>query len=72
MFALASTSSLGLKRPDSCLGVFNANLFNEVLVANRECRTAILKVASEGLANIVFNVDNFESEYFMVSMEDVD
>ena len=51
---------------------FNADLFKEVLVANRECRTATLKVASEGLAKIVFNVDNFESEYFMVSMEDVD
>ena len=51
---------------------FNANLFKEVLVANRECRTATLKVANEGLAKIVFNVDNFESEYFMVSMEDVD
>ena len=30
------------------------------------------KVANEGLSKIVFNVDNFESEYFMVSMEDVD
>ena len=51
---------------------FNADLFKEVLVANRECRTATLKVANEGLSKIVFNVDNFESEYFMVSMEDVD
>ena len=47
-------------------------MIKKVLVANRECRTATLKVASEGLAKIVFNVDNFESEYFMVSMEDVD
>ena len=51
---------------------FNADLFKEVLLANRECRTATLEVSNEGLAKIVFNVDDFETEYFAVSMEDVD
>jgi len=51
---------------------FNADLFKEVLLANRECKTASLEVSNEGLAKIIFNVDDFESEYFLVSMEDVD
>ena len=28
---------------------FNANLFKEVLVANRECSSAVLEVSTEGL-----------------------
>ena len=50
---------------------FNADLFKEVLLANRECKTASLEVSNEGLAKLVFNVDDFETEYFLVSMEDV-
>ena len=33
---------------------FNANLFKEVLVANRECSSAILEVSTEGLARVNF------------------
>ena len=51
---------------------FNANLFKEVLVANRECSSAILEVSTEGLAKVNFKVDDYDSTYFIVAMQDVD
>ena len=52
--------------------IFNANLFKEVLVANRECSSAVLNVSTEGLAKVNFKVDDYDSEYFIVAMQDVD
>ena len=51
---------------------FNANLFKEVLVSNRECTSAILEVSTEGLARVNFKIDDFDSTYYIVSMQDVD
>ena len=51
---------------------FNANLFKEVLVANRECKSAVLEVSNEGLARVNFKVDDYDSTYFIVAMQDVD
>jgi len=51
---------------------FNANLFKEVLVANRECSSAILEVSNEGLARVNFKIDDFDSTYYIVAMQDVD
>ena len=51
---------------------FNANLFKEVLVANKECSSAILEVSTEGLAKVNFKVDDYDSTYFIVAMQDVD
>ena len=51
---------------------FNANLFKEVLVANRECSSAILEVSTEGLAKVNFKIDDFDSTYYIVAMQDVD
>ena len=51
---------------------FNANLFKEVLVANRECTSAVLEVSTEGLANVNFKVDDYDSTYYVVAMQDVD
>ena len=51
---------------------FNANLFKEVLVANRECTSAVLEVSNEGLAKVNFKVDDYDSTYFIVAMQDVD
>jgi len=51
---------------------FNANLFKEVLVANRECSSAVLEVSTEGLAKVNFKVDDFDSTYYIVAMQDVD
>ena len=51
---------------------FNANLFKEVLVANRECSSAVLEVSTEGLARVNFKVDDYDSTYYIVAMQDVD
>jgi hypothetical protein len=51
---------------------FNANLFKEVLIANRECSSAVLEVSTEGLARVNFKVDDFDSTYYVVAMQDVD
>jgi len=51
---------------------FNANLFKEMLVANKECKSAILEVSNEGLAKVNFKVDDYDSTYYIVAMTDVD
>ena len=51
---------------------FNANIFKEVLSANKECESATLEVSSEGLSRITFKVDDYESTYYLVSVQDVD
>ena len=62
------TTSSNLEKPIS----FNANLFKEVLVANRECTSAVLEVSNEGLAKVNFKVDDYDSTYYVVAMQDVD
>ena len=51
---------------------FNANLFKEMLTANKECKSAVLEVSNEGLARINFKVDDYDVTYYMVAMQDVD
>ena len=51
---------------------FNANLFKEVLVANRECTSAVLEVSTEGLAKVNFKIDDYDATYYVVAMQDVD
>ena len=46
---------------------FNADLFKEVLMANKECTSAVLEVSTEGLAKINFKIDDFDSTYYIVS-----
>jgi len=50
---------------------FNANLFKEVLLANRECTSAVLEVSNEGLARVNFKVDDYDSTYYIVAMQRV-
>ena len=50
---------------------FNANLFKDVLEANKECEAAVLEVSSEGLARITFNVSDYESTYYLVKVQNV-
>ena len=51
---------------------FNANLFKDVLVANKECSSATLEVSNEGLARINFKVDDYDSTYHIVATQGVD
>tara|TARA_Y100000590_G_scaffold320615_1_gene362987 strand:- start:268 stop:996 length:729 start_codon:yes stop_codon:yes gene_type:complete len=50
---------------------FNANLFKEVLVANKECTSAVLEVSNEGLARVNFKVDDYDSTYYVVATSEV-
>ena len=51
---------------------FNANLFKDVLAANRECTSATLEVSNAGLARINFKVDDYDSTYYVVATQGVD
>ena len=51
---------------------FNANIFKEILVANKECTSAVLEVSNEGLAKVNFKIDDYDSTYHIVAMQDVD
>jgi len=51
---------------------FNANLFKDVLVANKECESATLEVSEKGLAKINFKVDQYDVTYYLVAVQDVD
>ena len=50
---------------------FNANLFRDVLVANKECESATLVVSSQGLARIKFKIDEYDATYYLVAETDV-
>ena len=51
---------------------FNANLFKDVLVANKECETATLEVSEKGLSKINFKVDQYDVTYYLVAVQEVD
>tara|TARA_X000001382_G_scaffold106231_1_gene81593 strand:- start:1451 stop:2176 length:726 start_codon:yes stop_codon:yes gene_type:complete len=46
---------------------FDANLFKEVLSANKECESATLFVSSEGLSKITFEIDKYSATYYLVA-----
>ena len=50
---------------------FNANLFRDVLVANKECESATLEVSSQGSARINFKIDEYDATYYLVADTDV-
>ena len=43
-----------------------------MLVANKECKSAVLEVSYEGLSKVIFKVDDYDSTYYIVAMSDVD
>ena len=51
---------------------FNANLFRDVLVSNKECTSATLEVSNDGLARINFKIDDYDSTYYIVATQGVD
>ena len=51
---------------------FNANIFKEVLTANKECESATFEVSSEGLSKITFKIDDYTVTYWLVAVTDVD
>jgi hypothetical protein len=51
---------------------FNADLFRDVLAANKECSSAILEVSNDGLLRVNFKVDDYDSTYYLVAVQGVD
>ena len=51
---------------------FNGDWFKEILVANKECSSAVFEISNEGLARINFKVDDFDSTYYLVASQDND
>ena len=51
---------------------FNADLFRDVLSANKECTSAVLEVSNDGLLRINFKVDDYDSTYYLVAIQGVD
>jgi hypothetical protein len=48
---------------------FSATYLKEILVANREASDATLKISSQGLSHIHFEIDNYESNYYLVEIQ---
>ena len=51
---------------------FNANLFRDVLSANKECTSAVLEVSNDGLLRVNFKVDDYDSTYYLVATQGID
>ena len=51
---------------------FNAEYFSSILVANKECESAVLQVSSQGLAKIIFKIDDYTATYWLVATSEVD
>ena len=51
---------------------FNANLFRDVLSANKECTSAVLEVSNDGLLRVNFKVDDYNSIYYLVATQGID
>ena len=50
---------------------FNASMFASILNANKECNKAVLKVSSQGISTISFEIDDYSAEYFLVASQQV-
>ena len=48
---------------------FSATYLKEILVANKEASDATLQISSQGLSHIHFEIDNYESNYFLVEIQ---
>ena len=48
---------------------FSANFLKEILVANKEAKDATLKISSQGLSHISFEVDDYKSDYYLVQIQ---
>jgi hypothetical protein len=48
---------------------FSATYLKEILVANREATDATLKISSQGLSHIHFEVDSYEANYYLVEIQ---
>lgn len=48
---------------------FSAKYFREILASNKDLNGGTMLVSSEGLAKVEFDIDDYESRYFLVKLE---
>ena len=48
---------------------FSADFLKEILNANKDASSASMKISTQGLANLKFDVDNYTSEYYLVEVQ---
>ena len=70
----ANSNRISLKAQSGAVSItdsvtFNANLFKEVLSANKECSKAELQISNQGLAYVQFKVDDFVAKYWLVQQQ---
>ena len=49
---------------------FNGDIFKEILLANKECSSATFEISNDGIARINFKVDDYDSTYYVVAMQE--
>tara|TARA_B100000579_G_C22785788_1_gene831796 strand:- start:407 stop:1126 length:720 start_codon:yes stop_codon:yes gene_type:complete len=49
---------------------FNGDMFKEILLANKECSSATFEISNDGIARINFKVDDYDSTYYVVAMQE--
>ena len=49
---------------------FNGDTFKEILLANKECSSATFEISNDGIARINFQVDDYNSTYYIVAMQE--
>lgn len=68
---LAVKTLNGLDKVSKVLN-FNADYLKEILSANSDCDSAILKVSDAGLSTVSFSNNDIDSTYYMVEIKSVD
>lgn len=48
---------------------FSSTYLKEILVANKDTDTAKLKISTDGLSHVEFNIDNYTSSYYLVELK---
>lgn len=48
---------------------FSADFLKEILNANKDASSASMKISTQGLATLKFDVDNYTSEYYLVQLQ---
>ena len=48
---------------------FSAKYLKEILTANKEATSVVLKVSTQGLAHVEFKIDDFTAKYYLVEQQ---
>jgi DNA polymerase III sliding clamp (beta) subunit (PCNA family) len=48
---------------------FSAKYLKEILQVNKDAKTAVMKISSNGLAHLIFEDDIYKSEYYLVEVK---